>query len=91
MANTERKMNKYIHKFDMEYNRLLLENSNVEYDAKGVPKFDIKPHDMKLAKDYLMLAMYGFSQDELDNLGFREYEDLMSDLDKYIEKEKKGS
>jgi len=84
-------LNTYTRKIDKEYNRLLFKQAIVNSDKEWNQSFNINPSDIQDAKDYLMIAMYWFSNNELDNLWIKEYTELLWTLDKHIESEKNGS
>lgn len=86
-----RTLNPYTRKIDKEYQRLLFKSALVTTDVDGKQNFTISPSDIQDAKDYLLTAMFGMTQDEVGELGMKEYETLSKQIDKLIEKEKSGS
>jgi hypothetical protein len=75
-------MNKYTHKIDKEFNNILLDGAEIGTDSNWKPITKIIPKQMNEANEYLVKAMTGKSQDEIDNMWVEEFNKLLSDIQK---------
>lgn len=73
----------YTRWIDREYNRLLLINSKVS-NSNGDTTIDVDPNQAQIAQDYLVKTMFEKTQEEVDAMSMKEYDESL----KQIEKEK---
>lgn len=69
--------NKYTRKIQREFNDLLLRDAKM---SDG--NIETKPENIGLANDFLVMSLYGLTQDELDNLWTKEYAVMLENAGK---------
>jgi len=69
---------KYTRGIDREYQRLLLDKSTTSAWNGGDFEIKIDPFQVQVANDYLVSALFGKTQLEIDDLTQKEYAELLS-------------
>lgn len=79
-------LNPYTRKIDRTFTKKLFEHSSwTTMDANGKPSIVINPADMQDANDYIVMAMTGATQNDIDTMSPEEFDAILSKINKMKE------